>query len=982
MSRPPLKFVSSRAVVSLVAVTTAFAAPFAGAAIAGTDKSTVTAVAIAPSVMVYSVTATPVSEFTVSLPAGVPVTFRTTDIFDSEDPVLHLFSPSGAQVAAADNGGGGRASLLSYTPPSSGTYHLMVRSRTPASFGLADVLMNNQPWKTDVPFAGAQVTLSGIRTGEQLQTTVVTGGVNGPHRLYVLGADGVSAIGRNVATGPNSGTRWSAPTAISSATVVIGSPPGIPGGPVRFTRNDVALSGHDADEDGLGDELEAKIGTCSTRSGIRLGFDCARAADAADTDGDGISDGWEFFGRSVFRFIRGPFPVLGGDYETLPKWGANPRHKDLFVEVDFMLRCPNEPAQTMTPATARSFASYYQDQIGNPTTAQQAAHAATLRNPDGQAGIAVHMDTGVAPETPADATTYGNWGGYTAVPRADPGSSACKGADYSQAWKTNMHAARRGIFRYALTYPGGGGQTGPNSFAFSGPMTNAATLAHESGHAMGLGHSGPAGATGFVDVNCKPNYPSLMNYAYLYRGAGFADGTGAVPLNNAALPETAAAAPTNMVYLDALEQVFGYWVNRVTGDVDWNRDGTIAPAGTTVRAYANYQPSGSCEYTRYNKSAISISSSESSRLSPAIARLNQRAYAFYVNASGALRYARSESEWLCPQPSATPCARWSIPQTHPLPAASGVDVQPIDSPKALLVVTVDSVGRLWESRLTTDFFSGAETWTTPALIPGSSPVIGEPSLARRGLCSMYLTYKTIGGELRHRHWSCSGGWQAEQRSLSSTGSPIVLPSYASPGTARGYLPSRPGRSSLLAAFANSTGGLSLWRLDETTNRWVVTSDLRQSTGAAEGRPALAWVPALSSSDGVGRLYVTWITHDTAAPAKRTVKMAMSYTKVTRLSTGELIRDPQVGLTANYDNVWLYSYGIDLLFEPGYDNNLISIQSRSSDTTGPTSIEVRPKADGINDFRYVNYDDWATLRRTLCRNVINPGGLGPNLVTCP
>jgi hypothetical protein len=33
-------------------------------------------------------------------------------------------------------------------------------------------------------------------------------------------------------------------------------------------------------------------------------------------------------------------------------------------------------AQKMTPATARTFASYYQDQIGSPTPAQRAAHGA------------------------------------------------------------------------------------------------------------------------------------------------------------------------------------------------------------------------------------------------------------------------------------------------------------------------------------------------------------------------------------------------------------------------------------------------------------------------------------------------------------------------------------------------------------------------------------------------------------------------------
>ena len=298
--------------------------------------------ASAPAVMVYSVIATPISEFVVALTAGTRVTFRTTDIVDTEDPVLHLFSSSGTQVAMADDGGGGQASFLAYTPSTSGSYRLMVRSRTPAAFGLADILKHAVPWKSDVPFAGAQVSMPDIRQGEQLQTTVVTGGVDGPHRLYVLGGDGLSVIARNIGDGPNSGARLTSLAAASSRTMLVGSPPDIPGGRVRLTRNDVGLAGHDADGDGLGTELEVKIGTCTIRAGTRWGFNCGLIADAADSDGDGIVDGWEYFGRPVLR-RTGPFQ-FDLDYLTLPEWGANPRHKDLFVEVDFMMRCPEDTA--------------------------------------------------------------------------------------------------------------------------------------------------------------------------------------------------------------------------------------------------------------------------------------------------------------------------------------------------------------------------------------------------------------------------------------------------------------------------------------------------------------------------------------------------------------------------------------------------------------------------------------------------------------
>jgi hypothetical protein len=344
------------------------------------------------------------------------------------------------------------------------------------------------------------------------------------------------------------------------------------------------------------------------------------------------------------------------------------------------------------------------------------------------------------------------------------------------------------------------------------------------------------------------------------------------------------------------------------------------------------------------------------------------------------RYTHTDSEWLCPVPSATNCATWSAPQTLGLPAGGGIDVEHLDSPNALLAVSVDTLGRLWQARLTTDA-NHVETWTSPTLIAGSSPARGEPSLARRGLCTMFLAYKTAGNELRHRKWTCAAGWGTEERSLTELGSPIVLPSFASPGIGAGYLGSRPGAPALIGAFGNGSESLRLWRLDEATNRWIVAPDLQAYTGAAEGRPAIAFV-STGASASVGRLYLMWVKHDLAAPAKRTVKMAISYTMVTRSAAGELTRTPQVGLVANFDNVWHYAYGIDLLFERGYDTNLVSSESRADDTAGPTGVMVRPKADGINDFTYANSDDWATMRLSLCRNVVNPGGMGPNAVTCP
>jgi YVTN family beta-propeller protein len=49
---------------------------------------------------------------------------------------------------------------------------------------------------------------------------------------------------------------------------------------------------------------------------------------------------------------------------------------------------------------------------------------------------------------------------------------------------------------------------GDSNTPMDGPQGQAATFMHELGHALGLGHGG------FEDVNFKPNYISLMNYAF------------------------------------------------------------------------------------------------------------------------------------------------------------------------------------------------------------------------------------------------------------------------------------------------------------------------------------------------------------------------------------------------------------------------------------------------------------------------------------
>jgi Metallo-peptidase family M12B Reprolysin-like len=906
---------------------------------------------------------------------GELATFETAELSGGSDPVLNILASNGIHLAVDNNGAGGTAARLRFHAPLRGFYILVVRARSPGRTGTTTLLKNGEVFLRNVRFGGWQVGMSNLRAGEQLETTRLPNGAGGSQILYVLGRNGLTISKRAFGGGAGGGAKLRLAAALGSRTVVVGVPRVVAAGTTRLVRNDVALPGRDPDRDGLGSELEKAIGTCSTRasSEVVFGFSCARSADARDTDGDGIGDGWEFLGRDYASASGGHFTV------PLPLWGANPRHKDLFAEIDFQRRCSGERIH-MTAASARTFAEIFEDRVAPLSLNRRLRHALSLRNPDRAPGIETHLDIGRPAETPLDATTYGDWGGYTAVaPTGHSSNCDANGANHETAWKTSMAASRRGIFRYGLGTDTSGGQTGPG-FAFKGSIHNPAVLAHEAGHSMGLGHSGPFHITGDVDPNCKPNYPSIMNYAYDDGEFTFADGVSGGPLNNAALKEWRAVSPGTSQLLDALTQKFGYWVDRANGHVDWNRDGQFASAGTFVRAYANDDPHSECEFTRYNQGRVA---GAKSRSTPSIVRLGPRVYLFWVQNREVL-YAYSTSTWNCPAPSLSPCGHWAHARRAPFKAARGLGVERLSdtSGRELLIVARLAAGRLAEARLAVTA-SGAERWTSVRSVPEASPATGAPSLSPAGNpCSTYVAYRGNDGQMRFRLRGCGGGWMAEQRSMATDGTPIMIAPYAAPAIAQAILPWRPRTRATYGAFADVNGHLRLYGLDEVAMRWELMTFMEPWPGQIEGRPAMAWVPAGTQVPYPGRFYLMAIAHNASTPEARVVRRAISYTKVSA-TPGGLTKEQKVGLNSPFDNSGFYAFGIDLLYDWKIDTNLRSVTTAAINKPGRyETVEFRPKADGINDFTYTDYDDWAYLRIGLCREVVDPGGLGPDQVRCP
>jgi hypothetical protein len=239
-----------------------------------------------------------------------------------------------------------------------------------------------------------------------------------------------------------------------------------------------------------------------------------------DRDGDGLPDAWEKHGVHI-----------GRHFLDLPAMGADPDHKDLFVEVDHAAGA--DPYPRILRQAYRVFLD------------------APLTNPDGRRGIRLHLDDG--PHSTMNPVTRATWGARSAsergltVPPAMAMLGACGspaatypwGAGFDPVRDRHLEAVRHHVFRYALIVQhvdaahcaGGLARDSPASDLVVG-TTNAAdvpvtaawfasTFFRTLGQALGMHHGG------LDDVDFKPADRSTMNdrFADGIRDAPGADAT-------------------------------------------------------------------------------------------------------------------------------------------------------------------------------------------------------------------------------------------------------------------------------------------------------------------------------------------------------------------------------------------------------------------------------------------------------------------------
>ena len=234
------------------------------------------------------------------------------------------------------------------------------------------------------------------------------------------------------------------------------------------------------------------------------GFRVTLDATCPDDDLDGLCNEWEEQ-QYVDVDCDGVKETPSMDLE-LP--GADPQHKNIYVEIDYI-------AGTTMPAGT----------IADIETAFARVPNNLIGNPDGAPGITLLLDEDdpslpppVNPTLPprfewVDSTVCGMPDQFAAMKDAWFGNSLERGSP-------DLLAVKRRLFRYMIIgggFPdfvvGKGALFGPDAVVAEDALASrdvaAGVVLHELGHTLGLHHGGPRDV-----VNYKPNYHSVMNYTW------------------------------------------------------------------------------------------------------------------------------------------------------------------------------------------------------------------------------------------------------------------------------------------------------------------------------------------------------------------------------------------------------------------------------------------------------------------------------------
>lgn len=327
--------------------------------------------------------------------------------------------------------------------------------------------------------------------------------------------------------------------------------------------------------------VEVPLGTCTVGRGPELCADNPETGvdeSTLDSDGDGLLDCWETSGMVVDGLVYRLCADVNGDGALDASECADPLHKDIFVELDYMQL--HRPDPVSIDRVVRAFA------------------AAPVSNPDTTTGIRLHVQvdeqlahndnlswfpcTGLALATDAVFETLKLQSFGTAVERRDPRKVVAK-----------RFAFHYGLFAHNLSGVGstsGCGEIHGNDFVVTlgswAKVNNhgtgntdqqAGTFMHELGHNLDLRHGGGD------NVNCKPNYPSIMSYSRQFSGSPILNRpldysrVELPPLDEAALVELAGVGGfAGLIAFGPATALVKPAVVDASGAISWNRDADTA----------------------------------------------------------------------------------------------------------------------------------------------------------------------------------------------------------------------------------------------------------------------------------------------------------------------------------------------------------------------------------------------------------------------
>jgi hypothetical protein len=574
---------------------------------------------------------------------------ETANLSPGADTVLHVWHPdTGQEIAFNDDiAPGNLASRVEVTNPNS-TYMwviIVMRARSSETFGTADLHASDGTHFESLPVEGTRFDVPCNDVEPYiLETALQPNGVADTALLaFQTGEQNLHGCDLDYGVGKASRIEG----LVDACEVILGVPWMDQGTALGHTALYVNDWWTDQDGDGLGHELEEQLGTCDSHAQQGCGqcaeFGCGpgQVFNLQDTDRDGLPDFAEVFGIDSFA-------AWGGPPQTLPKWGADPLHKDMFIQIDWDTE--HGSSSPMTPSKLRAAIAYFDE-----------ASALEILNPDGEPGLRVHIDASWSSTDPDDATLFGWWGSAAERPSPPDGS----GSNFQETYRDlYLPTVRRGVFRYAFAQWSGSGRARVYGDALRFNGNSVPLMAHETGHSTGIWHHGH---NSWGKMNCKPHYQSTMNYAY-QNTEPFSHGQWTAVLNPADVDEFEPVGSLPASFGEAFN--FGW----DSGSIDWNRD-TVINAGP-VRAPVTSGQAG-CNAFAANRQIVRDGQVDGglAASTPSLVRLRENLYVFYVTSPDLqIRFRRAKlgpaSLGSCmSDEEGADCLSWSEEQTIPTPSS-------------------------------------------------------------------------------------------------------------------------------------------------------------------------------------------------------------------------------------------------------------------------------------------------------------------------